>query len=397
MSDDLLTLIDRLNKLRHDLTTAQSNVTALQASVVALDSWADTVDASLNNIEPRVDTVEDEVSDVDTRLEDLEGDPIDTMPVDPDPDPIIETPPDAPDVPVEEQPEDESIDPSVAVSNMAIAFSPTVPTAPTAPTPGSYVETVASSVIITRAGTYTLSAAVSTIDIRDTADVDVNLNGFRAQFIDIRSSQRIIIRNGDCGKLNLDYQDTVTDLEVDSVDFDGASGGDGGTAMELRVTRAHIHDCTSNVTKYSIWCNASDNVLVENCNFVTAGIESNVRFVDCSTTLTRNCTLRSSLKHFWRVHGTSNINTLYNCACYGGNGVMVASMAGDNVTNCYIINNFWRLGDHSMLELNDLGDVTYLTIRGNQIQTNHYNSLGAYSSSGPLNWTISNNAVNSIP
>lgn len=127
-----------------------------------------------------------------------------------------------------------------------------------------------------------------------------------------------------------------------------------GTSFSVRESGAiSFVECTSAAVAYSIWCDTSENIIVRNCVFRSAGREATIRFVSCFNTEVIQCRLINDMKHNWRVHGTSSACRISNCTVGGtGNGIMTG-YDGDNVRDLLIEGNRFENTGPDLLNLKE--------------------------------------------
>lgn len=221
---------------------------------------------------------------------------------------------------------------------------------------------------------YILMSNLDSVDLSGLNNVAIDLNGYRISRLNIGNINGLSVWDGSVGTIYNDGGAVATNVLVRGVSMDGPRQGE---SFNVSVNNLHLDEVTAKVDRYSVWCDDSRNILVENCELETYDTgsgeeEACTRFVCVSGLTMRNNVLKSNLKHCFRVHGLSSDILFEGNTCIGAwfmfgieegrNGLGVP----DQISNIRILNN------SIVLEQNDIWmslgpHVDQFTYSGNRL------------------------------
>lgn len=247
------------------------------------------------------------------------------------------------------------------------------------------IDDAGASAVVDREGTrVVVRSRIEHLQIR-ASDVEVRVrDGARVGQLSIeRGLSRILLAGGSYGAIELPVpaqhvpappvwrpEWLVTDVTIDGVEVEAAD-----TAFAVRGRRVAIVNSRASAGRYSIWCGdthdfQTEDLVVAGNRFDSAGPEATVRLVGVRRAVVVDNELENTLKHDFRVHGTSDAvlfarNRLVNT------GLMIGSMPGDRIGAVWVLDNELH---HVVPSLFEIGRdrVRRLTVRGNRVYSDRW-------------------------
>jgi hypothetical protein len=180
---------------------------------------------------------------------------------------------------------------------------------------------------------------------------------------------------------------------VEDVLIEGVRVRSGDTAFALRGHRIAVVRSRAQAERYSVWSGdmgpyESQDVILHENDFRSAGPEATVRLVQVLRSATVANRLTNTVKHNYRIHGTSDL-------VYAGRnllvmtGVMLGRMPGDDLRRIWFDDNVLH---HDVPDLfNPEGGIDALHATGNVAYTNVWDCF--YCGAPPSGWTVRDNTV----
>jgi hypothetical protein len=145
--------------------------------------------------------------------------------------------------------------------------------------------------------------------------------------------------------------------------------------------------------RYSVWCGdtasfqSEDLILLDNV-FRSAGPEATVRFVSVLRSATVGNIMSNTLKHNYRIHGVSDLNyAAHNLLV--NTGVMFGRMEGDSLNRVFFDDNTFH---HTAPDLlNPDTAIRALSAHDNVAYTNVWSQF--YAGSVMPGWDLANNVI----
>ena len=179
----------------------------------------------------------------------------------------------------------------------------------------------------------------------------------------------------------------VEDVWIESVTVDSAD-----MAFELRGRRIAVTHSDVTAARYSVWSGdvdplQSEDIILYDNVFDSAGPEATVRLVSVLRSVTRENRLVNTFKHNYRIHGLSDLNYASHNVLVN-TGTMLGRMPGDTLGTVWFDDNVFH---HDAPDLfNPDAAIGRLIARGNTAYTSHGSFYGGGMSPG---WVVSGNTV----
>lgn len=164
-------------------------------------------------------------------------------------------------------------------------------------------------------------------------------------------------------------------------------------AFEIRGRRIAILRSRADAVRYSVWCGdtgpfSSEDIILHENVFVSAGPEATVRLVEVQRSATIANTLSNTSKHNYRIHGTSDLNYAAGNLLVG-TGVMLGRMPGDDLGRVWFDDNVFH---HTAPDLfNPDTGIDALHATGNVAYTNVWSCF--YCPAPQPGWTLERNEI----
>ncbi|HEY8430005.1 MAG TPA: hypothetical protein VIL20_16600 [Sandaracinaceae bacterium] len=178
----------------------------------------------------------------------------------------------------------------------------------------------------------------------------------------------------------------VEDVTIEDVNVHSSN-----MAFEIRGRRIAIVRSRVTAARYSVWCGdtgpmQSEDVILHENVFDSAGPEATVRLVQVLRSATVSNVLVNTAKHNYRIHGTSDLNYAANNLLIN-TGVMLGRMPGDDLGRVWFDDNVFH---HTAPDLfNPDTGIDMLHATGNVAYTNVWSCF--YCPSPQPGWTLASN------
>lgn len=213
--------------------------------------------------------------------------------------------------------------------------------------------------------------------------------------------QRIAVRGGSVDhvefELAMDPANGTFHRELLSSDvlIDGVQADADDIAFLVRAgVRVAIVNSVSRAARYSVWIGDSgdfnsEDVILANNDFDSAGPEATVRLVNVTRSATVDNRLTNTFKHNYRVHGRSSHNWASGNLLVNS-GVMLGTMDADVIDHQYFENNTFHHTLPSLIQLDE--DMPNVTLKDNVVYSDVWDCFGCIEF--PAAWVVENNTMN---
>ena len=179
---------------------------------------------------------------------------------------------------------------------------------------------------------------------------------------------------------------------VEDVWIEGVTVDSPDMALQLRGRRIAVTHSDVRAARYSVWSGdvepfQSEDIILYDNVFDSAGPEATVRLVSVLRSVTRECRLVNTNKHNYRIHGLSDLNYASHNVLVN-TGTMLGRMPGDTLGTVWFDDNVFH---HTAPDLfNPDAGIARLIARDNTAYTSHGSFYGGGMSPG---WILSGNTV----
>lgn len=168
------------------------------------------------------------------------------------------------------------------------------------------------------------------------------------------------------------------------------------STLELHGSNTTIRNVRCTAQRYCLWLGESEDVhglLIEGCNFTSAGPESTARITDCTDVQVLNTLLQNGFKHCLRLHGRTSNVTLRGVRMYGqGNGLAAGALSGvaGDVKSLRIEDSLINVTGPDRLHLARNGSLHNVDIVGLKVVSHeNWDLVEEYKNEHPADWNVS--------